>query len=387
MKIVLFANTDWYLYNFRLPLAQALRTAGHEVVLVSPPGAFVQQLQAAGFPWIGCPLDRRSTNPLGESRVVGRLVRIYRQVKPDLVHHFTLKSVVYGSWAARLARVPHVVNAVTGLGHVFANDDGRAGWLQPILRLLCKTALHRTAVIFQNPDDQRAFLDLGVADPADTHVILGSGVDMAQFDYHPEPEGEPLVILASRMLREKGIQEFVEAARLLRSQGRAARFVLIGNTDPDNLAAIPRAQLEAWNEEGAVAWWGFRSDMPEIVSQSHIVCLPSWYREGVPKILIEAASCGRPIVTTDMPGCREIVEEGVNGYLIPPRDAEALSRALGRLLDDASLRRSMGQRGRQRVRERFSLEQVIRETFDVYRGLAPDRFTRPAGAGARSDHD
>ncbi|MBU2611903.1 MAG: glycosyltransferase family 4 protein, partial [Chloroflexi bacterium] len=364
-KVLLFANTDWYLYNFRLPLAQALREKGHVVVLLSPPGEYGPRLVGAGLRWISFPLSRRGMNPFSELITLWRLTRLYSRERPDLAHHFTVKCVLYGSLAAKMAGVKYIVNAITGLGYVFIGDERPVRLLRWLVNGFYRCALHGTQVIFQNPEDQSLFSRNGLVNGEQVTMIPSSGVDTKKFSPSPEPEGTPLVILPARMLWAKGVAEFVYAARLLREDGIHARFALVGDTDPANPDAVPVNQLEKWRKEGIIEWWGWQEDMPPLYHQAHIVCLPS-YREGTPKTLIEAAACGRPIVTTDMPGCRQVTHHQQNGLLVPVRDSRALAEALKILIGDAALRRQMGKKGRELAVAEFSLERVIGQTLDVY---------------------
>ena len=366
MKIILFANTDWYLYNFRLTLAQALRKKGHAVVLLSPPGEYGPRLVQAGFRWISFPLSRRGMNPFSELITLWRLARLYSRERPDLVHHFTVKCVLYGSLAAKMAGVKGVVNAIIGLGYVFIGDEWPVRLLRWLVKGFYRRALRGTQVIFQNPDDQELFSRNGLVNRKQVTLIPSSGVDIEKFSPSPEPAGEPLVILPARMLWAKGVNEFVLAAGILRLAGVQARFALIGDTDPGNPEAVPVDQLEKWRKEGIIEWWGWQEDMPMLYRQAHIVCLPSYYREGTPKSLIESAACGRPIVTTDRPGCREVVRHQQNGLLVPVRDSRALAEALKTLIGDAALRKQMGKKGRELAVAEFSLEKVIGQTFVVY---------------------
>jgi len=224
----------------------------------------------------------------------------------------------------------------------------------------------RCRIIVQNPDDLQRLAKECDVDPNRITLIKGSGVDLKQFYPSQEPIGVPLVVLASRMLWNKGIGEFVEAASILNKEGVAARFALVGESDDHNPLSIPGSRLKKWHADNRVEWWGYRTDMPSVLAQASVVCLPSYYGEGVPKILIEAAASGRPIVTTDMPGCREIVRDGENGLLVPVRNSRELARALGRLINDAPLRREMGYRGRRIVESEFSVESVVEETIQVY---------------------
>jgi len=366
LKILYFANTDWYLYNFRLNLARAMRDRGHEVVLMSPPGEYVEQIESEGFRWVSLPLSRKGTNPLVEFGRIQRIADVYQKEKPDLVHHFTVKCVTYGSLAAHKAGVPHVVNAITGLGSVFVGDSLSTRVLRLIVSGLYRRAMNNTEVIFQNPDDMNLFLKLGLVHPEQSVLIRGSGIDIDQFTPMPEPEkNTPLVVLPARMLWNKGIGEFVEAAHILQEQGVRARFALVGVADSGNPAAVSLVQLGEWQKEGVVEWWGWQEDIKVVFAMAHIVCLPS-YREGVPRVLAEAAACTRALVTTDVPGCREIVKDGENGLLVPARDAAALAEALKKLILNPSLRRQMGEKGREFVEKEFSNQQVVGGTLAVY---------------------
>ena len=311
-------------------------------------------------------------NPLKEVGVIRQLTAIYRRLQPDIVHHVAVKPVLYGSIAARLARVPGVVNAMAGLGYLYMSSNVTVKLARPLLRVLMRTLLNndRTRVILQNPDDVALMCDSGTVSRERVVLIRGSGVDPEVYRQQPEPEGVPVVMLASRLLWDKGVGEFVEAANLLRAEGSEARFVLVGDGDDANPASVDAATLEAWRQGGSIELWGRRDDMPDVLAQAHVVCLPS-YREGVPRVLIEAASCGRAIVTTDAPGCREIVHHGENGLLVPVRDAAALADAIRTLLDDPGLRARMGNAGRELVRNEFTIDAVVEATLDVYQALLP----------------
>ena len=370
MKILYFANTDWYLYNFRLNLARAMRDRGNEVVLMSPPGEYGERLNAEGFRWISFPLSRKGTNPLVELGTLKRLTEVYEREKPDLVHHFTVKCVTYGSLAAKRAGVPYIINAITGLGHVFVGNTLSIRLLRFVVSGLYKRAMGGTKVIFQNPDDLNLFLKMGLVNEEQSVLIRGSGIDIERFAPMPEPEtNTPLVVLPARMLWNKGVGEFVKAAHILYDQGVHARFALVGVADSGNPAAVSLIQLGEWQKECVVEWWGWQEDIKVVFAMAHIVCLPS-YREGVPRVLAEAAACTRALVTTDVPGCREIVRDGENGLLVPVRDAPALAGALKKLIEDPALRRRMGLKGREFVEEEFSNKRVVTGTLDVY-----DRLT------------
>jgi len=366
VKIVLFANTDWYLYNYRLPLARALRQRRHEVLLLSPDGAYSTRLKEAGFKWEAFPLSRRGKNPFYELGTLWRLARFYRRERPEAVQHFTIKCVLYGSLAARWAGVKRVINAIPGLGHVFVSNRWQDRWLRWFVKEMYKFALRGTFVIFQNPDDQALFSREKLVEDGQQRLIRGSGVDMSCYVSLPEPDGVPLVVLPARMLWAKGIEEFVEAGRSLRESGIEARFVLAGDSDTATAGAVPPSQLEAWQKEGVVEWWGWQEDIISVYQKAHIICLPSYYGEGVPRSLVEAAACGRAVIGADTPGCREIVHHGVNGLLVPPRDSQALAGAIRYLVENPSLRREMGAKGREVAAIGFSLDKVIAENLALY---------------------
>ena len=365
MKAVLFANTDWYLYNFRLAYAQFLKSKGWDVILMSPAGVYAEKLKELGFRHIALEFSRKGMNPAAEHDTVRRIREVYAAERPDLVHHFTIKCMIYGSFAARQVGIKSVVNSVTGLGFVFLSRKPSVCLLRALIKGLYKKAFKGTQVIFENPDDRALFLKMGLVDERSSHVILGTGIDTEAFVPVRPPDTTPLTILPARMLWDKGIGEFVEAATAIRAEGIQARFALIGKLDEGNPACVESETLTRWQKEGNVEWWGWQEDIYACISLADIVCLPS-YREGLPKILLEAASCGRPIVTTDVPGCREIVIDGLNGLLVQVKSAEALKDALLRLIKDRDLRIKMGEAGRELAVSRFSTEIVNRETYKIY---------------------
>ena len=366
-RILFVVTEDWYFVSHRLALAVAAQAAGFEVVVATRVGRHGEAIRAAGIRLVPFGLARSYGNPLRE---ILALVRLYRRERPDIVHHVALKPIVYGAVAARLARVPAQVNAVVGLGWLFTSAKGVMRLIRPAARwtlaLLLRTRSSLTIV--QNPDD-RALLIRSHLPESRIRLIRGAGVDTRVFAPAPEPAGPVCVVLAARMLWDKGVGEFVEAARLIRQAGIQARFALVGDPDNDNPASVPEATLRSWHGQDGIEWWGRRDDMPSVYHAAHIACLPSYYREGLPKVLLEAAACGRPLITTDAPGCREVVQDGDNGILVTPRDAQSLARAIGKLIEDEKLRRTMGKRGREIILKDFSSELVVRETLGIYREL------------------
>jgi glycosyltransferase involved in cell wall biosynthesis len=374
-KVVLFANTDWYLYNFRRTLALALQAEGYDVLLVSPAGGYGPRLRALGLRWQPLRMDRRSVNPLRESALLMRFAGLLRHERPALLHNFTIKCAAYGSLAARLAHVPARINSVDGLGYVFASGERKARLLRPVVRTLLRSALRgrRAQLILQNPDDQAAFEHFRLAGPDSMDLIPGAGVDCTRYAPRRAPDHagdpRPCVLLAARLLWEKGIAEYAEAARILKAQGRRVRFLLAGMPDAGNPAAVPEATLREWVGKGVLEWLGHVADMRKLYAAVDIVALPSYYREGLPTALTEAAACGLPLITTDMPGCREVVTDGQDGLLIPPHDATALANAVARLLDSPALSQRLGAAARAKALAVFDERIIIRRTLDVYRRL------------------
>jgi glycosyltransferase involved in cell wall biosynthesis len=337
MKIVLFANTEWYLYNFRRSLVLSLLDAGHEVLLISPSGPYGEKLLAMGLRWQPVPMERRSLNPGREALLLLHLGRLLHRERPDVIHGFTIKCAVYGSLAARMAGVRARINAVAGMGYVFISNTAKARILRPLVSSLLKLALggSNTRLILQNPDDVALFERAGLVERRNVRLIPGSGVDCSRFRPGPArpTEARLRVLLPARLLWDKGLAEFIEAVRLLQAERRPIDFLLAGDPDPGNPAAVPEAAVRGWVGEGLVQWLGHVEDMPGLLRSVDIVALPS-YREGLPKGLIEAAASGCALITTDVPGCREVVTHEVDGR---PCD-RAIARSSGTSLEGGGSR-------------------------------------------------
>jgi glycosyltransferase involved in cell wall biosynthesis len=369
-KLLFVITEDWYFVSHRLPLALGALRAGMDVAIATNVGSHAELIRQAGitlYPWS---LERGSTGIFAELKALYALFKIYRQARPDIVHQVAIKPVLYGSLAAKLTGVTKVVNALGGMGFLFSEGSGSRRGLRALVltgfRWLLSGPKH--LLILQNPEDRELLVRAAGIDERNIRIIRGAGVDVNVFGLAPEPEGVPLVVLPARMLADKGVHEFVEAACLLRAQGIQARFALVGGMDECNPACVPAHQLKQWVDQGDVEWFGRRDDMPAIYASAALVCLPS-YREGLPKSLLEAASCGRAIVATDVPGCREIVRDGENGLLVPARDAGALALAIAKLLQSPALRTQMGARGRAMVLASFSEQIVVEETLHIYQTL------------------
>ncbi len=369
MKILLFANADWYMYNFNRSLADALRKRGHEVVLLSPPGPYGDKLVELGFRWIPAPMDRRSLMPGRELAFLLWLRQFFITEHFDLVHNFTIKCAVYGSLAARFSGIETRVNTVSGLGYVFTSNDLKARMLRPIVRFLMRSAFGgiRACLILLNNDDVTFFKRAGLVNPASIRLIFGAGVNCQRFS--PLDKGREIkrlqVLLAARLLWDKGLTEYIEASRQLRLQGRNIDFLLAGSPDLGNPAAVPDSILRQWVADGLVRWLGHVDDMPTLLQSVDVMVLPS-YREGLPTGLTEAAACGLALVATDVPGCREVITDGVDGLLVPVRNADALAVAITRLSDDPQLRARLGANARQKALKEFDEKIVIERTLAVY---------------------
>lgn len=363
-------NVDWFFLSHRLPIALEAKRQGYQVHIATGLTDKLDELHRHGLVVHPLALDRSSTGLGNAWRTMVELWRVFRAVRPDVVHLVTIKPVLLGGLMARLAGVPAVVAAVSGLGFVFMAHGAKA-----VVRRWLVGGLYRVAlghcnqkVVFQNPDDRAGLAKLAHLPNSKVEMIRGSGVDLTQYNHTPLPPGLPVVLLAARLLADKGVREFVQAARLLKQQGVSARFCLVGSVDPANPASLMDTELTQWANEGVVELWGQRSDMPEVLSAAHLVVLPS-YREGLPKVLLEAAACGRAVVTTDVPGCRDAIDSGVTGVLVPVRDAEALADAIDGLINDPVRCQAMGNAGRVLAERAFDVRQVVAAHLRIYREL------------------
>lgn len=371
MRRVLFIiNSGEFFLSHRLSLAIAARDHGYDVHLAVPKDSSFEKIKACGFSVHAIVLNRKSLNPISEIITLISIRKIIEAVRPEIVHNVTIKPVVYGTMIACFRKDVKVVNTITGLGYIFINEGRLAVMMRSMILWIYKQLFkyRRLRVIFQNNDDHGLFVSKKVIDTRKAVVIRGSGVNVSEFAPHKEYtpyEGDPVVVLAGRMLWHKGVKEYVGAARLLYNRNVKVRFALVGPLDAGNPTGISEDQLLAWNNEPFMEWWGQCTNMVEVISRSSIICLPS-YGEGVPKILIEAASCAKPIVATDVPGCREIVQHEVNGLLVPAKDSQALANAIEQLVRHKSLRDEMGRAGREMVVTQFSDTIVNTSTIGVY---------------------
>jgi glycosyltransferase involved in cell wall biosynthesis len=352
-------------------MARAAQAAGFDVAVATRVRDHGAKIAGEGFRLIPLQaLDRQGRNPKGELKAIAELVAVYRREKPDLVHHVALKPVLYGALAARLAGVKAVVNAMAGLGFVFTARSVKARLLKPIISAAFRFLLRRkgSVLLVQNPDDRAVFVQAGLM-PADRIALIpGSGVDISGFTPQPEPAGPPVALFVARLLWDKGLGELVEAARLLKERGVELTIQVAGDRDPANPACVPQETLDGWQAEGVVQFLGRRSDIATLWAGAHMAVLPS-YREGMPKALLEAAASGRPLVSTDVPGCRALVRDGENGLLVAARSAVPLADALQTLAQDATLRQRLGAQARRDAEEIYSEQAVGAAVVALYRRL------------------
>ena len=369
--LLFVVNVDWFFLSHRLPIALEAQRLGYEVHIATGLTDKLDELQRHGLVVHPLALDRSSAGVGNAWRTMVELWRVFRAVRPDVVHLVTINPVLLGGLMARLAGVPAVVAAVSGLGFVFVARGVKAKGRRLLVGLLYRLALgHRNLkVIFQNPDDRASLAKVMHLPANKVAMIRGSGVDLAQYVHSSIPSGVPVVVLAARLLVDKGVREFVQAARLLKQRGVSVRFCLVGTVDPANPTSLTDAELAQWVSEGVVEVWGHRSDMPQVLAVAQIVVLPSYYGEGLPKVLIEAAACGRAVVTTDHPGCRDAIDPGVTGVLVPVRNAAALAEAIEGLLTDPVRCQAMGNAGRALAERAFDVRQVVAAHLRIYQEL------------------
>jgi glycosyltransferase involved in cell wall biosynthesis len=367
-KLLFLVVEDSFFYSHFLARARAARDAGLEVVVVTNIREHGARIRAEGFRLLPLNMARGSLHWREELASLARIRAIYQRERPDIVHQIAMKPVLYGGFLAHTLPRMHVVNALVGMGWVFTSRHLKARLLRPLVRAVLKISLQVRdgMAVFENPDDLRSMVASGAVSADRAALIRGAGVDVHHF--HPAeraPAGTPVVTLVARMLYDKGVGEFVEAARLLRAHGVQARFRLVGGLDDVNPSCVAERTLAQWSREGVIEWLGHQQDIRRIWHETDIACLPS-YREGLPKSTLEAMACGLPVVTTNVPGCRETVREGENGFMVPPKDAGALAMALRRLIADADLRQRLGRLSRERAVQEFSDEVVIAATLKVY---------------------
>jgi len=370
-RILIVVNVDWFFLSHRLPIALAAMERGYEVFVAAADTGKREVIESYGLTFINAPYLEKSHSFLSELYMILKLGRLYKEFKPSLVHHVTIRPVLYGSIASRIYRVKAVVNALSGLGYLFINQGFKNRILRVVVTKLLKIGFSHPnqLLILQNNDDREKFIERGLIQPKKIRLVRGSGVDTDLFK-PPSKERSSGVDIAfiGRLLWDKGIAEFVEAANLLKKQGVHASFHIYGAQYENNPMSVPDDVIDEWKSNRALTIHGQKERIEDHLDEIDIVCLPS-YREGLPKALLEAASAGLPIVTTDTPGCREVVDDGVNGYLVPTRNASLVAESLKKLIENPELRSQFGQAGREKVLKEFTVDKVVEETMNIYTSL------------------
>lgn len=369
-RLFIIVNVDWFFISHRKEIALAAKRNGLDVTIVSTDTGRMNEIKALGLKTINLPMNRSGMNPLQELRTLIFLICLYRREKPDAVHHVGMKTILWGTLAAKFSKIHGVVNAVSGMGGFF--DKDHKSILSRVMPVVLRYSHNKDNIlcIFQNNEDKGYYLNNRIIQECQARFIKGSGVDLNKFSYTPEPEvGKVKVVLTARMIVEKGIFLLTEAAERLRAKhGDVAEFQLIGGLD-DHPGAITKAQLENVCDGEYIKWLGYRTDVRELLMQCHIVAFPSYYMEGLPKSLIEADAIGRPVITSDSVGCRDTVIDGYNGFLIKPKDIDALTEKLDLLISDKALRQQMGLNSRKYAEKYFSIDDVVKKHLDIYREL------------------
>ncbi|MGE4519498.1 MAG: glycosyltransferase family 4 protein [Desulfobacteraceae bacterium] len=371
-KIIYFVSEDWYFCSHRLPIARAAKKSGFEVVVVTNVDKHEKIITSEGFRLIPIKLNRRGKNPLKELNIIFNLIRIFKKEKPDIVHNVALKPVIYGSVAAFFSPKSYVVNALAGLGYIFSGNNFFSSFSRSVFIGIYKLIFFnkKTIGLFQNPEDKNIFISKKILPKERTELIKGSGVDVKQYEHKEDSEETYMkILIASRMLWSKGIGDLIKASHILAQKKIKFKTIIVGKPDTCNPDSIPLEKLEEWSKLPYVEYLGYQSQMHKIIKNSNIIALPTTYGEGVPKFLIEAASSGRPIVTNNEPGCKEIVKNGVNGFLVPAKNIEKLADALELLILNRDLRLKFGKAGRKIVENEFSEEIVIEKTLNLYKSL------------------
>lgn len=369
-KLLFFVTEDWYFCSHRIDLARAAKQAGYQVSVLTRVTRHGDIIRNEGFELIPLQIERGGVNPLRELNTIYQIVKHYKKISPDIVHHVAIKPVIYGGLISIFMQKIKVVNLIAGFGAIFSSNNLKARILRPFVKIIFKRIFARkgSVVVVQNSEDRQLLLDELRVNPYSVSLIKGSGIDIDKFLPSKEPPGIVSIALVSRLLWDKGIKEFVEAVSVLKTKGLEFNAYLVGEPDDSNLASVHHSQLTEWEDNNIVKCIGFKKNIADFWMNNHIAVLPS-YREGLPKSLLESAACSRPIVTTNTSGCKEVVKDGVNGFLVPVRNVELLAKALESLLLNPTLRIKMGEVGRERVIKEFSNEIIINETLGIYKKL------------------
>lgn len=366
IRIIYIVNVDWFFISHRLPLALEAQKRGYEVTIATTNTGRFKELEALGFKLYDLKIVRSGSNPLKEFFSIIRLIKILKSVKPTVIHNVTLKMSIYCSIAVRFIQITKVINAISGLGYNFTAD--RKTRSQKIIHTLMKFAFSKRgfSFIFQNPDDLQLFKNLKFGQGNKLYLIKGAGVDLEKFKFSEQKKRNKIsFILIARMLKDKGISEFITSSKIVSTKYPNTRFILVGDVDKENPASFIKDELNKELSGTNVEWLGHRYDIIELLQESDVMVFPS-YREGLPKSLIEAAAVGLPIITTDTVGCRECVDEGINGFLVPIGNSNILAQKMIELIENPAMMKKMGKASRVKAEKEFSLNMVIEKTFELY---------------------
>ncbi len=370
-KICYLVTEDWYFLSHRLQLAKAAQRDGYDIYVITRINKGKKLIESEGIQLIPVDMNRHGKNIFKEIFLIFKIIKIYKSINPDIVHHIALKPTLYGTLASIFLRVPKVVNTVAGLGYIFNSSSPGDRLLSTVIKYILKLSVYLKypEFITQNSEDSDFLVRNNITKKCNVHLIRGSGVDPELYKPATCDRETPTILFASRLLWSKGVKDYVSAAEIIRNKNLPSVFLLAGKPDPENPDSVSMSQLDEWNNSGFVSYIGQQNNMPELLSEIDIVCLPTYYGEGVPKILIEAASCAIPLITTDIAGCKEIVEHGINGYLVPVSDSAAIAKMIEILILDVGLSKKMGSEGRRIVKEGFSMDIVNTKTINIYNNL------------------
>ena len=365
-KLLILVNVDWFLISHRLPLVLAAQKDGYEVHIACSFTNDYNKLASLGFHLHELPISRAGLSVFSEIKIFIKILLLIKNIRPNQMHFISIKPIIYGGIASRLLGLKEFISSISGLGYVFTAKTKISILLKPIILFLYRLSLKNSdsLVIFQNSFDRDYFVKQKIVSLENSLLIPGSGVDLEKFVYTPEPQGEIIIMMVSRLLIDKGIYDFIEAASILKKESSSIKMVLVGGVD-ENPQSIKQYELDNWISEGLIDYWGFRDDIAEVMSKANVIVLPS-YRDGLPKCLIEAAACSRATITTDVPGCRDAILPKKTGLLINVKDPQSLVRAIKTLESNQDLRISMGREGRKLAENSFDINEVIRIHLNVY---------------------
>jgi len=369
----MIVNVDWFFMSHRLPIAIKALEQGHKITIACRFTEHKAELESLGFNTVDIPFSRSGGGVKAEINTIKTIKKAIKDIEPSLIHAITIKPVLYTGLALKTEKkdIPFVA-AISGLGYVFTANTLRAKLTKFIASAFYKTALSQNnkTVIFQNTSDEAILTEVTKLKTSDKVLIKGSGANLSVYDFKPENIVQaPKIVMACRLLKEKGVYQYIEAARIVKAIYPNTDFLLVGTPDLENPNSIKQVEIDKWVNEGVVNYLGHRNDIPDVFSCSNIVCLPSFYGEGVPKVLIEAAACGRAIVTTDNPGCRDAVIEGETGLTVPIRDSKKLAEAIIKLINSTQLRLVMGQKARRFAEQEFDVNSVVEKHLEIYSSL------------------